>query len=152
MPTKYWFGRLVDQFDRLGLAFGRQDPGLPDAFGLLDLGPPHAVGHGLGGGGEVDRRDLLVLRLDDLVHRLLDVLRRVDLLQLGPDDLDAPEPVSSRSVLLQLGVDLAALAVGRLQGQRADDVTQRRPGQVDDLPVVVVDVVLAVLDARPRRP
>ena len=83
-------GRLVDELDGLGLALGLQDLGLPYALGLLDLGAAGAVGLRLGRGGEVDGCDLLVLGLDDLVHGLLHVARRVDLLELGAQDLDAP--------------------------------------------------------------
>ena len=83
-------GRLVDQLDGLGLALGGEDLGLLDALGLLDLGAALTVGLRLGGGGEVDGGDLLVLRLHDLVHRLLNISRRVDLFELGAQDLDAP--------------------------------------------------------------
>ena len=54
--------------------------------------------------------------------------------------------VSCEEGAAQLGVDLAAFAVGRLQGERADDVTQRGAGQVDDLVLVVGHVVLGGLD------
>ena len=83
-------GGLVDQLDGLRLALGGEDLGLPDALRLLDLGAALTVGLRLGGGGVVDGGDLLVLGLDHLVHGLLHVRRRVDLLELGAQDLDAP--------------------------------------------------------------
>ena len=54
--------------------------------------------------------------------------------------------VSCRKRAAQLLVDLAPLAVGRFERQRADDVAQRGAGQVDDLVLVVGDVVLGGLD------
>lgn len=42
------------------------------------LGSPRTIGHGLGRRRKVDRRDLFVLGLDHLVHRVLHVLRRID--------------------------------------------------------------------------
>src|SRR5664280_175500 len=139
-------GRLVDQLDRLRLALGGEDLGLLDALRLLDLGAPLAVRLSLGRGREVDRRDLLVLGLDDLVHRLLHVHRRVDLLELGAQDLDAPAGGLGLERHAQGLVDLAALRVRRLERERADDVAQRGACQVDDLVLVVGDVVLGGLD------
>src|SRR5664280_1574730 len=139
-------GRLVDQLDRLRLALGGEDLGLLDALRLLDLGAPLAVRLSLGRGREVDRRDLLVLGLDDLVHRLLHVHRRVDLLELRAQDLDAPAGGLDLERHAQGLVDLAALRVRRLERERADDVAQRGARQVDDLVLVVGDVVLRGLD------
>ena len=103
-------GGLVDELDGLRFALAPEDLGLSRALGLLDLGAPGAVGLGLGRGGEVDRRDLLVVGLDDLVHGLLHVVGRVDLLELGAQDLDAPARCLDKQRLAQLLVDLAALA------------------------------------------
>ena len=60
-------------------------------FGLLDLrtASPRRPGR-LDRVGKIHGGHLLVLRLDHLVHGLLDILGRVDLLQLRPDDLHAP--------------------------------------------------------------
>ena len=88
-----------------------------------------------------------VLGLDHLVHRLLHVLRWIDLLELGAHDLDAPVLGLLAQGLLERGVDLAALAVGGLERERADDVAQRGAREVHDLQLVVVDVVLRALDA-----
>jgi len=49
--------------------------------------------------------------------------------------------------LEQIGIDAAALGVGRFQRHGADDVAQGGAGQVDDLVLVVVDVVLRTFDA-----
>ena len=45
---------------------------------------------------------------------------------------------------MQFFVDLPALAVGRFQGHRTNDVTQGGPGQVNDLVFNTVNVVLRV--------
>lgn len=138
---------FVDESYGLRLAFGGENLCLLDALGLLDLGPFLAVRRRLGGRGEVDGRDLFVFGLDDLVHRLLDVLRGIDLLELRPGDQDAPVPRLRLKRLVQLGVDDAALAVGRTERHGADDVSERRPGQVDDLVIVIIGVVHGRLDA-----
>jgi hypothetical protein len=96
-------------------------------------------------GGEVHGRDLLVLGLDHLVHGLLDIGRRLDLLELCPDDLDPPRLGLGLEHLAELVVDPAPFAVGGLQGQSPDDVPERGPGKVDDLVLVVVDIVLGGL-------
>jgi hypothetical protein len=138
---------IVHEADRFGFTLRRQNPRLADALRLLYLSAFDAVRRRLGGGREVDRRDLLVFGLHDLVHRVLNVLRRVDLLELGADDVDAPRFRLLDEHLVELFVDFSALAVGGLQGERADDVTKRGSREVHDLPVDVVHVILRALDA-----
>jgi len=57
--------------------------------------------------------------------------------------------VSVERVFRSSSLILPPLAVGDLRDQRADDVAQRRPGQVDDSAHwEVVDIVLRGLDVR----
>ena len=73
----------------------------------------------------------------------LSSVRRISMPQLA---------VSILSVVRSSSLMRAALAVGRLERQGADDVAQRGARQVDDLVLVVGDVVLRGLDVSLRRP
>ena len=73
--------------------------------------------------------------------------RRVDLLELGAHDIDAPVGGLLDEDRVQLVIDPAPLAVGGLERQGPDNVSQRAPRKVDYLEVDVIHIVLRVLDA-----
>src|SRR5262249_5215414 len=86
--------RVEDRLDRLGLAFGLQDAGLPFALGPQDRGLPFTVGGQdlrlLDALGVEDRGATVPLGAHLLLHRVADRRRRLDRLDLDPGDLDAP--------------------------------------------------------------
>jgi len=145
VADKVFFSGLVHEPDGLGIAFRRQDFSLPGSFGLLDRGAAFAVGDGLGGGGEVNRGDFLVLGFDHLVHGFLHVARGINLLQFRPYDIDTPVDGFGLQRGMQSVVNFTALAVGGAEGQRANDVAERGARQVDNLVGIIKDLVLGIL-------
>ena len=74
--------------------------------------------------------------------------RRIDRLELHPGDPDAPAAGGLVQHAAQLAVDLVAAGQGLLQVQAADDVTQRRGGQLFHR----LDVVGDLVGGGPRHP
>ena len=131
--------------DRLRLALGRQDRGLPLALGLQDRRLLVALG-GEDRGlldplGLQDRGALLALGADLLLHRVLDRGRRIDRLQLDPVDADAPLAGRAVEDPAQLVVHLVARGERLVERHRADHVAERRHREQVDRREVVGDLV-----------
>src|SRR3990172_9819445 len=126
---------LGDLLDRLRLALGLEHPGLLDAFGLEDGSPLLALR--LGDGGTA-----VPFRLHLAVHRLGDVRRRIDALDLDAHDARAPDVGRLIEHLAQLGVDHVAGGKGFVELQLADDVAQVGLRQLRGGEDEVGDVVL----------
>ena len=112
----------------------RQHRGLLLALGVEDL-------RLLGALGREDRGAAVALGAHLLLHRLLDRRRRVDRLDLDAVDADAPAAGRVVEHRAQLRVDLVAARQRLLERQPADDVAQRRDGQLLDRLQRVGDLV-----------
>src|SRR5688572_7102012 len=123
---------LVDLLLLVGL--GLLDDALLLALGLVDLGVALSL-------GRQHHRALLALGTHLLLHRREHVLRRVDVLDLVAQHLDAP----GRGGLIELGddvrVDRAALLERAVELDLADLAAQRRLRELHDREPVVGDAV-----------
>ena len=135
---------LLHGEDGLGFALGLEDRGLLFGLGLEDAG--FLLGAGAEDGGFLfalcnqDRGVLLALGLEDgltavtlglhlLLHGVLDVSRRQDVLELHAGDLDAPGVGRLVEDGAHLGVDDVAGGQGLVELQIADDITKGGGGQ-----------------------
>ena len=141
---------VEDLLDGAGLALGLEDAGLRGALGAQDLALLLALGGEdlarLGALGVEDDGAAVTLGLHLLLHRLLDRLRRVDGLELDAVDADAPLAGGLVEHAAQLAVDLVAAGQRLLEVERADDVAQRRDGELLD----ALDEVGDLVDGRLR--
>ena len=139
--------RLVDHADGIGLCLLDGQQGFGFALGLANALLLHGLGtqdggllFALGAGdgsllfalGQQDGGALLAVRLHLFLHGLADLHRRLDVFQLDAVDLDAPAVRGLVKAGGDLRVDEVAARQGLVQRHRADDVTQRRGGQVLD--------------------
>ena len=152
-----------------GPALGLEDGRLPVALGTKDRRRSLALGGANGclgrAVGDVDRRLLVALRLQDLRPLLLiglllqrerfeDLRRGSDLDDLDAGDADAPLVGDRFHLRLHVGVDALALRQRFVERQRADDRTQRRACQRVDGDAEVGDAeqrLLGVDDLREDR-
>jgi hypothetical protein len=102
------------QDHRLLLALGLEDRGLAEALGLEDVGA------------------LLALGLHLPRHRIDQVARRLDVLDLDAVDLDAPGMGRLVDHAQHLGIDLVALGQRLVQVHRADHGADVGHHQVED--------------------
>src|SRR5439155_22537147 len=145
-----------DPLDRLGfcvgdlepgvrLGLGRQDLRLLLTLSLIDLRLPDAFrlqrARLLFGFGGEDRGAPVALGAHLLLHRIPDVTRRVDVLELHPAHLRAPLVGRFVQDLAQLGVDRIARGEHVVQLHFADHVPQGGLGQLLDRVRQVRDLV-----------
>src|SRR5688572_7536420 len=123
---------LVDLLLLVGLRL--LDDALLLAFGLVDL----RVALALGG---QHHRALLALGAHLLFHRREHVFRRVDVLDLVAQDLDAPGRRGLVELVDDVGVDRGALLEGAVELDLADLAAQRRLRELNDREAVVGDAV-----------
>ena len=147
---------LIDEPDALGGRALHGQDGLGAALRLEDLlllfrvGAQHgglllALSHQDGGAllalGTQDGLTAFTFGLHLLFHRVLDLLRRENVLELHAVDLDAPRVGGFVEDLAHLGVDDVAAGQALVELEIADEVTQRRCREVLDREDRLLDAV-----------